>query len=447
MTRPEAEFSGTENGKRHKKRTVRFRVTDIISVILILICIVLAISVILLYNGNKKKEAEEEALLAARAEEEAAAAEKARAERAARWADSDLPEVGALYSIASEGTGWTDYIKDESLAMAPAGSSINAFRCTLRGQPEDMTGTVTYSVNLSGSGWLGWCEDTAEAGDAEGSAPLEAVKMALTGELGEHYDILYSVLQDSEWTDWAMNGEEAGVSGAGKHVDGIRISVVKHKDGEPSYAGGIDPDKPMIALTFDDGPSDTATYRIVDTLAKYNVKATFFMVGKQVMLFPDAARAVANGGHEIGSHTYNHVKMTEVTPEEFEYQLVESLKYIYNATGIEAVIMRPPSGLMSDDGMAVLGKYSMPAILWSVDTEDWRSHDPESITQIILDTVQDGDIVLMHDLYNTTADAVEMFLPELIDRGFQLVTVSELCSYRGGMEAGHYYRRFLPVSR
>ena len=79
--------------------------------------------------------------------------------------------------------------------------------------------------------------------------------MKLTGELGENYDVLYSVLQNQQWTDWMKNGEEAGVSGAGLRIDGIRISIVKKNEGRNTYAGNIDPTKPMLALTYDDGPS------------------------------------------------------------------------------------------------------------------------------------------------------------------------------------------------
>ena len=114
-----------------------------------------------------------------------------------------------------------------------------------------MTGTIAYRVNLSGSGWLDWVEDAREGGSSQGAMPLEAVSMKLTGELGENYDVLYSVLQNQQWTDWMKNGEEAGVSGAGLRLDGIRISIVKKNEGGNTYAGNIDPTKPMLALTYD----------------------------------------------------------------------------------------------------------------------------------------------------------------------------------------------------
>ena len=101
--------------------------------------------------------------------------------------------------------------------------------------------------------------------------PLEAIAMELTGQLAERYDILYSVLQDNQWTDWMKNGEEAGAYGVGLPIQGIRISVAKKLADGNSYAGNIDPTKPMIALTYDDGPSSESTARILAKLKEYEV--------------------------------------------------------------------------------------------------------------------------------------------------------------------------------
>ena len=199
----------------------------------------------------------------------------------------DLPDVDVLYGIHSHGGEWSSFFADNSYGMAPMGSYLTAIRATLREQPQDMTGTVEYRVNLSGSGWLDWCEGGAEAGNAAGEMALEAVSLRLTGELAEYYDVFYSVLQKDAWTDWVKNGEEAGVSGAGLHVDGIRMSVVLREAGKPTYASGIDPKKPMVALTYDDGPSRGATPRILEKLREKGGRATFFMVGKQAEKVPD----------------------------------------------------------------------------------------------------------------------------------------------------------------
>ena len=142
-----------------------------------------------------------------------------------------LPDIGAMYGIYVNQVGWSHFFADNSYCMAPVNQFITAFRATVHNQPEDMTGTIAYRVNLSGSGWLDWVEDAREGGSSQGAMPLEAVSMKLTGELGENYDVLYSVLQNQQWTDWMKNGEEAGVSGAGLRLDGIRISIVKKNEG------------------------------------------------------------------------------------------------------------------------------------------------------------------------------------------------------------------------
>lgn len=355
-----------------------------------------------------------------------------------------LPDIGAMYGIYVNQVGWSHFFADNSYCMAPVNQFITAFRATVHNQPEDMTGTIAYRVNLSGSGWLDWVEDAGEGGSSQGAMPLEAVSMKLTGELGENYDVLYSVLQNQQWTDWMKNGEEAGVSGAGLRLDGIRISIVKKNEGGNTYAGNIDPTKPMLALTYDDGPSAHATPRILAALEKYNSRATFFMVGKQAEKRMDVVKKMEELGCEVANHTYDHTLMTKVPPEELASQLARTNQVVSDACGISPVLMRPCGGARSEAGMNIVGAISMPAVLWSIDTLDWKTRDAQTTIQTVLEQAKDGDIILMHDLYETTADASEVLIPELVNRGFQLVTVSELASYRGGMLPGHTYSRFRP---
>lgn len=355
-----------------------------------------------------------------------------------------LPDIGAMYGIYVNQVGWSHFFADNSYCMAPVNQFITAFRATVHNQPEDMTGTIAYRVNLSGSGWLDWVEDAGEGGSSQGAMPLEAVSMKLTGELGENYDVLYSVLQNQQWTDWMKNGDEAGVSGAGLRLDGIRISIVKKNEGGNTYAGNIDPTKPMLALTYDDGPSAHATPRILAALEKYNSRATFFMVGKQAEKRMDVVKKMEELGCEVANHTYDHTLMTKVPPEELASQLARTNQVVSDACGVSPVLMRPCGGARSEAGMNIVGAISMPAVLWSIDTLDWKTRDAQTTIQTVLEQAKDGDIILMHDLYETTADASEVLIPELVNRGFQLVTVSELASYRGGMLPGHTYSRFRP---
>lgn len=356
----------------------------------------------------------------------------------------NIPEIAAVYGMYVYGTGWSRLFADNSYCMAPAGNYITAIRATLSNQPEDMTGTIEYKVNLSGFGWLDWTENAGTAGAEDTEAPLEAVCMRLTGELSAYYDILYSVLQSNAWSDWVENGEEAGISGAGKRVDGIRISVVKKIPGQPSYAGNIDPDKPMVALTYDDGPAKEVTPRILELLKENGGKATFFMVGTQVEKSMDIVRQMSEQGCEVANHTYNHTMMNRIDPVELRRQLELTNQVVSDACGISPILMRPCGGARTAAGMEAVGAISMPAVMWSVDTLDWKTRDAASTIQAVRENVKDGDIVLMHDLYSTTADASEVIIPELTAQGYQLVTVSELASYRGGMLPGATYYGFWP---
>ena len=356
----------------------------------------------------------------------------------------EVPEMGALFGIHVQGKGWSNYFADNAYGMAPVGGYITAIRATLHNQPEGMSGTIEYQVNLSGSGWLDWQTDANEAGEALGEMPLEAVCMRLTGELAEHYDVFYSVLQANAWTDWSKNGEEAGVSGAGLRVDGIRVSVArKEKEGD-SYAGEIDPSRPMVALTYDDGPSKNTTPRILAALKANGGRATFFMVGNRVGKHGDVIRQMVAQGCEVANHTYDHTLMTKVEPAELERQLELTNQAVADTGGVTPVLMRPCGGATNDVGMGVAGAISMPAVLWSIDTLDWKTKDAPTTISAVLDHVKDGDIILMHDLYEATADASEVLIPELVKRGYQLVTVSELASYRGGMTPGKSYYKFRP---
>ena len=356
----------------------------------------------------------------------------------------EVPDMGALYGIYVHGKGWSDFFADNAYGMAPTDSYITGIRVTLHNQSEEMSGTIRYRVNLSGMGWLVWVSNAQEAGNITGDMHLEAVAMELTGELAQHYDVLYSVLQNNQWTDWVKNGEEAGQSGVGLRMDGLKMSIVKRQEGQESYAGNIDPARPMVALTFDDGPSGNATPRILEKLKEHNARGTFFMVGQKAEKHKDLIRQMVRQKCEVANHTYDHTLMNKVKPEELASQLERTNQVVSDACGVTPVLMRPCGGVKNEAGMGVVGAISMPAVLWSIDTLNWKTRDPESTIRAVLDHVKDGDIILMHDLYDATADASDTIIPALVERDFQLVTVSELASYRGGMLPGKAYGKFSP---
>lgn len=189
----------------------------------------------------------------------------------------------------------------------------------------------------------------------------------------------------------------------------------------------VDAKRPMIALTFDDGPSRTITPRILDILSKHNARATFFVLGNRVDSYSDVLQREYEEGHEIGSHTFSHPSLTKINAEDINYQINETDTRISHLIPYSPTLLRPPYGALND---AVKASIQKPLVLWSVDTQDWKSRDRDKIVQKVIGKVQDGDIILMHDIYSSTAEACEVMIPQLVEQGFQLVTVSELLQSR-----------------
>lgn len=191
---------------------------------------------------------------------------------------------------------------------------------------------------------------------------------------------------------------------------------------------GVDPDKPMIALTFDDGPNGSTTERIVEILEAYDARATFFVVGSRVSgeVQKKAMTKAIDAGCEIGCHTYSHPRMWDLTEETLQNEINDCKNAVSELVGAEIKYFRPSGGNLPD----FVYDCGYPIILWSVDTEDWKSRDSEQICKNIKENVFDGCIILMHDLYSSTADACEEIIPWLDEQGYQMVTVSELFEAR-----------------
>lgn len=202
----------------------------------------------------------------------------------------------------------------------------------------------------------------------------------------------------------------------------------------------VDVNAPMVALTFDDGPNPDYTKRIIDVLNANYSRATFFVVGTNAELHPGTLQMISESGSEIGNHSYSHKNFTKIEAAEVEKEIDKVNRAVKKATGEKTTVIRPPYGAFNDD---VLGELKEPAILWDVDTEDWDSRNAQKIAESILADVKDGDIILMHDIYDSTAEAVEIIVPKLKEMGYQIVTVSELASYKGKtLEAGKVYGGF-----
>ncbi|WP_050181631.1 polysaccharide deacetylase family protein [Domibacillus robiginosus] len=178
-----------------------------------------------------------------------------------------------------------------------------------------------------------------------------------------------------------------------------------------------------IALTFDDGPNPKSTAAILATLKKHDAKATFFMLGSRVEQYPELVDQVVQEGHEIGNHSFSHRNLAKLDPREVKKEIDQTALAVEAAAGVSPLTVRPPYGATNATVNEIIGAKPM---LWTVDTMDWKSHNPKSICGIVKKEARDGSIVLMHDIHQTTAQSLDEIVTYLQKEGYELVTVSEL---------------------
>lgn len=195
------------------------------------------------------------------------------------------------------------------------------------------------------------------------------------------------------------------------------------QEGQEGQAMKEELDKKKIALTFDDGPHPEITLQILKTLQKYDAKATFFMLGSMVHNYPEVAKEVQLGSHEIGNHTWDHPDLTKTAKEEIRRQISASSDIIEQVTGQRPTAFRPPYGAFND---AVRQQIDLPMILWNIDTWDWKNRNAGLLLANVKEEAKDGGTILMHDIYQSTADGLEAVLAYLQSEGYSFVGVSEL---------------------
>lgn len=208
------------------------------------------------------------------------------------------------------------------------------------------------------------------------------------------------------------------------------------------YSLGLDPEKPIIALSFDDGPS-IYTGRVIAALQANHAEATFFMVGYNVREYKDTVRLVYDAGMEIGNHTTDHKKLTELSKADVKSEVFDNEDLINAVVPVGKVVVRPPYG---SHNSTVRNVVSRPMFNWTVDSLDWKTRNADSIVAQIKQDARDGYIILMHDIYETTAEAAERIIPWLIDQGYQVTSVSKMFKARGEKtEDGQVYRNVEPA--
>lgn len=192
---------------------------------------------------------------------------------------------------------------------------------------------------------------------------------------------------------------------------------------------GIDPYRPMLALTFDDGPHPDSLL-VLEALEAHGARGTFFVLGKNIQGNEEILRRIAQGGHQIGAHSWSHPNLREISQSAVKSQMTRTMDKIMEITGQQVSMMRPPYGALNRLSRNTIAKLGLPAILWSVDSLDWKTRSASRTIDTILSQAKNGAIILCHDVWDSTGRAMQTVVPALIEKGYQLVTVAEMMSFR-----------------
>lgn len=179
---------------------------------------------------------------------------------------------------------------------------------------------------------------------------------------------------------------------------------------------------PRIALTFDDGPGPY-TERLLDGLKERGVKASFFLIGRSVKEYPEAVKRMEEEGHLIGNHTYSHVKLKGLSPEETRREIKKTDEAVYEITGKHVAYLRPPFGEWEEDLELT---YPVLPVMWTVDPLDWTTENVEEIVDRVVTQAGENDMILLHDCYDSSVEAALRIVDRLLAEGFDFVRVDEL---------------------
>lgn len=305
----------------------------------------------------------------------------------------------------------------------------------------------TFYFDADGNMAVGW----QEVGGAKYHFNEKGVMR--TGWYEENGDKYHFDEDGKAHTGWyEENGAKYYFHNDGRMAVGkVKLGITMYTFNESGALAGeeknIDPAKPMIALTFDDGPGEK-TMDLLNALEQYKVHATFFMCGSSLSRTDIDVDAILKKMDEIGcdtsNHTMTHPSLDKLTPEQIVSEVQGVSNIIAAHTGHGAAALRPPygRGIHNDTVMQNVG---LPMIYWSIDTMDWKTKSKEATVQAVMEQARDGSIVLMHDIHEWSVEAAIELIPKLMDAGYQLVTISELAAARGvTLEPGVTYFQFYP---
>ena len=197
----------------------------------------------------------------------------------------------------------------------------------------------------------------------------------------------------------------------------------------------------LVALTFDDGPSGRFTRKLLEGLEERDAKATFLLCGYRMEQYPELTERIIEEGHEIGLHGYSHKPMRDMCQRDTVQDIRKAMALL--PEGCEVSFLRPPGGLCSECIQTVVKEFGLSILHWSVDPKDWAIHDAKAIEKAVISHVRDGDVILLHDMSDSSVDAALKIVDELQEQGFRFVTASELAQARNiTLVPGTKYTRF-----
>ncbi|WP_061865653.1 peptidoglycan-N-acetylglucosamine deacetylase PgdA [Streptococcus oralis] len=247
---------------------------------------------------------------------------------------------------------------------------------------------------------------------------------------------------DQELTSWTFDYKDSQIilypANAGETVEEIALpissffdvvesSYLLEKDAELYQAYFVKKNKKVVALTFDDGPNPSTTPQALDTLAKYGVKATFFVLGKNISGNEDLLKRMKSEGHVIGNHSWDHPVLSKLSLEDAKKQITDTEDLLTQVLGSSSKLMRPPYGAITDD---IRNNLDLSFIMWDVDSLDWKSRNETAILTEIQHQARNGSIILMHDIHETTVHCLPKVIEYLKSEGYEFVTVPELLNGR-----------------
>lgn len=201
---------------------------------------------------------------------------------------------------------------------------------------------------------------------------------------------------------------------------------------------GLEPGSKQVALTFDDGPNDLHTLRLMEVLERHGVKATFFMLGRYVQQRPREAQAVAHAGHAIGNHTFTHPNLIFCSPSRIRKELEDCRRVLNDTVGEHTNLFRPPFGGRRPDVLRIARSMGFEPVMWSFPGRDWNHDPPETVEKRIVLRVRGGDVILLHDGghlalgtdRSASVTAVERLIPRLKQEGYSFVTIPEMTRHQ-----------------